>query len=304
MATILKEMLFESWDDENEIGEFEKVSLWADDGKMITPSIKMTLYPKLIPGIYRAAFSREVGYYCEKLTIESDELYKFKDDKINDLIEEINLFWSKSELYKQNKLIHKRGILLEGVPGCGKSSLITLLGKELIKQGGVVFIVPAEGHFLNYIEFLKTAFKEIQKETPIITVIEDIDQYVQTIPQLLDFLDGKSQIDHHVLIATSNNSEEIEDTILRPSRIDLRIEVDNPCENTRREFFTRKNVPNESIDEMVEKSEGMSFAEMKELFISVFMLDYNIDDATEKILNPMEKKNYLPRGLKNKKLGL
>ena len=300
---------YEDEDDESDITDAiiestqKKVSLWIKDGKIFKPSTDIVILNKLVPGIYKPSWNRDLGYYCEKLEIKSDELYLFSDNLINSLIAEVDLFWSKKDLYAKNNIAHKRGILLEGIPGCGKTSLITLLSNSLIEKNGIIFLISSVNDFANYIEFLRVGVRVIEQDTPIITIIEDIDFYHDVHIQLLDFLDGKSSINHHIVIATTNNTEEIEDTILRPSRIDLRVEMKLPTKKVRKEFLKLKNVPENLLEEMSSKSEHFSLADLKELFASVILLEYSIDDAVEKIKNPKKKKNYKQKSLVDKNLG-
>lgn len=286
--------------------EDEKVSMWVKDKDIISPSTNLVLLDKLEPGVYGVEFTRENGLFCKKIDFESDELYTFKDSITQSLLKEISTFWDKSEVYKSNNLLHKRGILLEGYPGTGKSSLISILSKEIISRGGVVFIVNGKRNFEEYVDFITTGFRKIQPDTPIITIIEDIDDYAdsQVEPAVLDFLDGKMNIDHHVVIATTNNTEDIPDTFLRPSRIDLKIEIPLPCEETRREYFGYKNVPAEEIEKLVELTKDFSLADLKELYICIYLLDYSIDDAINKINSPRKKKNYINAHRKESSIGI
>lgn len=280
------------------------VSVWVKDKDSIRASTDITLLSRIEPGVYMADYSKDLGYYCRKLDAKSDELFVFSDSITQNLLDEIDLFWKKADAYKQNNLIHKRGILLEGFPGTGKSSIISMLSSEIIKKGGVVFKVSGYRNLDNYIEFVRSSFRKIQPDTPIITILEDLDQYEDVEVELLDFLDGKTHLDHHVIIATTNNTEIIPDTFLRPSRIDLKIEIPLPCKNTRKEYFTFKNVPEEHIEELVNKSDGFSLADLKELYICIYVLSYSVEDAIQKISSPREKKNYLNSPTNRNKLGL
>lgn len=280
------------------------VSVWVKDKDVIRASTDITIVKTIEPGIYSVDFSKDYGYYCKKMDIKSDELFVFSDSITQELLEEIDLFWSKADIYKENNLIHKRGILLEGFPGTGKSSIISILSAEIIKKGGVVFKINGYRNLDNYIEFVRSSFRKIQPDTPIITILEDLDQYEDVEIELLDFLDGKTHLDHHVIIATTNNTEIIPDTFLRPSRMDLKIEIPLPCDITRKEYFKFKNVPEENIQELVEKSKGFSLADLRELYICIYLLDYSIDEAVAKIASPREKKNYLSSPINRPKLGL
>jgi len=308
MASFLNEQIFilenpiEITSDEE--SQKTTMSVWVKEKDMIRASTDITLQKALEPGVYVIDFSREQGLFCKKIDIKSDELFVFSDSITIDLLEEIKLFWSKADLYKKNKLIHKRGILLEGFPGTGKSSIISILSNEIMKMGGVVFKVSGYRNLDNYIDFVRTGFRKIQPDTPIITILEDIDQYDEVEIELLDFLDGKTHLDHHVIIATTNNTEMIPDTFLRPSRIDLKIEIPLPNEQTRREYFQHKNVPEKDLELLVERSDECSLADLKELYICIYLLDYVIEDAITKVRTPKEKKNYLNSPLNKIKLGV
>lgn len=281
----------------------DKVSIWIKDKSIIKASTDITMMKTIEPGVYTVDFNRDIGYFCQKMDIKSDELFVFSDSITQKLIDEIQLFWDKADLYKHKSLIHKRGILLEGFPGTGKSSIISLLSAEIISRGGVVFKVINWKNLGDYIEFVTHSFRKIQPDTPIITIIEDLDQYEDAEVELLDFLDGKSNIEHHVVIATTNNTESIPDTFLRPSRLDLKIEVPLPCDKTREEYFKFKELPSEDIPDLVKKSEGFSLADLKELYICVYLLDYTPEDAVQKIKAPREKRNYLTSHVSQSKLG-
>jgi len=281
----------------------EKASQWIKEGGILRPSGNLSTQNKLKPGIYKVEANREYGIYCKKIEIKSDQLFTFSNSIINDLLEEINVFWEKRDLYKKNNLIHKRGILLEGYPGTGKSSIISMLSSEIIKRKGIVFKVSSPNNLNLYVEFVVNNFRIIEPNTPIISIIEDIDKY-EEVDDLLDFLDGKLSIDHHVVVATSNNTKNIPDSFLRPSRLDLKIEIPLPSELTRKEYFNKKNVPEKDVEELVDLSKDLSLADLKEIYTSIYLLDYTIVDAIEKIKLPRTKKNYNSRKKAKAKFGI
>ena len=282
---------FDSFPEEKEIDD-QPISIWIKEKDIIRPSPNLSILQKLDPGVYIVDISREIGFFCKKIEPISDELFVFSDSIIQSLMSEISMFWDKKDLYNKNNLIHKRGILLEGFPGTGKTSIISLLSKEVIDRGGVVFKVSGYRNLDVYIDFLIDGFRKIQPDTPIVTILEDIDSYRDAEEMILDFFDGKTNINHHIIISTTNNTENIPDTFLRPSRIDLKIEVPLPCEQTRREYFKFKKVPDADIDQLIEKSDGFSLADLKEFYICIYLLDYSADDAYTKISSPKDKKNY------------
>lgn len=306
MKDVKLEFFEDMFDFEREVVETDddKVSMWVKDKDLFIPSTDISVTNLLPPGTYKVDNTNDRGLHCKKLEIETDNLYKFKDSAVESLLSEINLFWDKKKIYEEYEIIHKRGILLLGFPGNGKTSLIDLVSKELIIKGGVIFKIDDAANFVHYLDFMKYGFKKIQPNTPIITILEDLDQYGQVESRLLDFLDGQNQFSNHLVIATSNNIEEVPDSFLRPSRIDLKIVIDYPSEEVRREFFKFKNAPNDKLDDLVKITEDCTFADLKEVFITHFVLDYSIEDAITKVKSPFEKKDYSSFANRRSKLGL
>lgn len=309
MDTVLSQFILEDMLEINAGEDFYcndenlEMSMWVKDHDLIRSTTDITLLKKIPPGIYAADANRDIGYFCRKLESSTDELFLFSDSITTSLLKEINSFWDKQDLYKANNLIHKRGILLEGFPGTGKSSIIALLCQEVIKRGGVVFNVTSAKNLGEYLAFIRTGFRKIQPETPIITILEDIDHYEDAEPELLDFLDGKTHIEHHVVIATTNNTENVPDTFLRPSRLDLKVIIDLPNEIVRREYFNFKNVNSDLVDHLVSMTKGCSLADLKEIYICHFLLDYNIEEAISQVITPREKRNYLHNSSNFKNIG-
>ena len=58
------------------------------------------------------------------------------------------------------------------------------------------------------------------------------------------------------------------------------------------------------VEELVEKSEGCSLADLKEIYICIFLLDYNIEKAISQVTAPREKKNYLHNSINSSNIGL
>lgn len=303
MDSILTNELFFMFEEESPEITNEKISLWVVEGDIIRPSTSISLLQKLQPGIYKVEVNRDYGVYCKKAKITSDELFLFSDSIIPSLVKEINLFWEKADSYKANNLVHKRGILLSGYPGGGKTSAISLLCDEVIKRNGIAFIITDPGNLGVYTNFIKNSLRQIESETPIITIIEDLDNYIDS-DTILDFLDGKSQIEHHVVIATTNNTTRIPDSFLRPSRIDLKYELELPSISVRKEYFLKKSVEESYAKHLSEKTDNFTLADLKELYIAIFLLDYSLEDALEKITSTEVKKDFSTKRMKTSRLGV
>jgi hypothetical protein len=295
MGSVLTEIEYDSINQEQLDQMLAPIKIWIEEDNITRPSTDIKLRDKLNPGFYSIDVNTTYGIHCRPEKINSDELFIFHNNKINELLSEIDLFWSKKDIYDKNKLIHKRGILLEGFPGTGKTSIISLLCQKIISKGGVIFNISSPKNLFYYVSFIRDFFRKIEPDTPIITIIEDIDTYTEVFPDLLNLLDGTNNINHNLIIATSNNTEQIDNTLLRPSRIDLIIEVDLPDENIRKEYLLNKNIPQDDIDYLVTNSQGFSLADMKELYICIYILDYSPEEAILKLKNEYVKKNYLNR---------
>ena len=68
-------------------------------------------------------------------------LIRMPNSKTDQLLKSIETFWSIKDKYKQFGQLYKRGILLHGTQGTGKTTTIDLLFNQLLKRDGVVFIV-------------------------------------------------------------------------------------------------------------------------------------------------------------------
>lgn len=280
-------------------------SLWFEQGGDYIPGVDLHTVSKLPSGVYKVAYERD-DFHIKPYEINTDEIYSFDNSFTSEIMVEIEKFWSRADIYKKYNIAHKRGILLEGAPGTGKSAIISLLINQLKEKDGIVFLVNTNEDFNLLFNSLNNIIRKIEKERPIVTIIEDIDKLIDerggNDSMFLDFMDGKNSIQHHVVVMTSNDTSDLSPALLRPSRIDMRYVIEPPTSEIRKEFFKRKGISEELLDEYTDKTEGMSFAELKEVFISTQVLDKPIDKILDQILNPLESCDYLGRS--GKKLSL
>lgn len=279
----------------NEPVEDLEYSTWISTGEDYIPAVNLKCVDNIPAGMYACAFV-DRDYHLTPIPINSDELFIFSDSYQESILSEIKQFWDKKELYKKYNLCHKRGILLEGGPGTGKSSLITQVIQHIIELNGVVFTVRNASEFQFLPIVLKSIFRKIEPERPIITIIEDVDKLIENLGGdqiLLDFMDGKQSINNHLIILTSNNTSDLSDALLRPSRIDLRYRLDNPNDSVRREYFQYKGISEEKLDEYVTLTKNLSIADLKEVFIATVILDKPIEQVIKDIKNPLQKRDYL-----------
>ena len=291
-------------DDEN--FNMENYSMWIFDGKEYTPSLKLKIKKTLPKGIYKIDYE-EGKYYIGQIKNNTDEIYKLSDKIVNTILTEIDDFWNKKDLYEKHHILHKRGLLLEGPAGNSKTSTINLIIENILNNDGLIFIVRSIREFNLLYDFLPI-FRQIEPNRNVITIIEDIDQLIDMgggfDVNILDFLDGKNSINHHLVIMTSNNTTRLSEALLRPSRIDVRFVLELPNKQTRYEYLEKKGINKDKLNEYAEKTNGMTFAQLKELFISTEILNKDIDTAINKIMHPLETKDYLSNNLKVNKIGI
>lgn len=292
--------------DDNENFNMENYSMWIFDGKEYTPSFKLKIRKTLPKGIYKIDYE-EGKYFIGQIKNNTDEIYKLSNKIVNAILTEIDDFWNKKDLYEKHHILHKRGLLLEGPAGNSKTSTINLIIENILNNDGLIFIVRSLREFNLLCDFL-LIFRQIEPNRNVITIIEDIDQLIDMgggfDVNILDFLDGKNSINHHLVIMTSNNTTRLSEALLRPSRIDVRFVLELPDKQTRYEYLEKKGISKDRLNEYAEKTDGMTFAQLKELFISTEILNKDIDTAINKIIHPLETKDYLSNNLKVNKIGI
>lgn len=262
---------------------------------------------ELKPGLFEPIYNHRNGEWTMmKQKVNTDELYELPTEEIGIILKDLKSFWSKQALYKQYKLMHKRGVLLYGDPGCGKSGILQLCMNHIINDlSGIVINIKDSDSLRGFIEIV-TKFRQIEPTRPLVVIIEDIDAIAEdgqhATSQLLNMLDGVKQIENVVYIATTNYPEKLAERITnRPSRFDRRYYISPPTPEVRMAYLKNKSGDAEGIDfdVWVKDTEGMSMSHLKELFISVFLLDKEYADAI-KDLRELKK---LPKGKKTKGVG-
>ena len=124
---------------------------WVYDKKGYSPAIEIEIVKTIKPGVYKI----NDEYKCIPQNLANDELCLLPGSKIEEILAEADSFWERKEVFKEYNFIHKRGILLEGPAGTGKTSIINLLCEKLVNSGGVVFLINNILDFTRMYDFLK-----------------------------------------------------------------------------------------------------------------------------------------------------
>jgi predicted AAA+ superfamily ATPase len=255
--------------------------------------------PQVPSGLYEMKWNSPLqSWVVARQELNIDELYELPSPEIESILNDIKIFWKKRETYKEYNFVHKRGILLYGDPGCGKSGIIQLCVKDLIEnENGIVINIKEDEDFKAFVDFVPT-IRSIEPDRALIVILEDIDSLAgedrYSTTKLLNILDGVKQIENVVYIATTNYPEKLQERITnRPSRFDRRYEVQMPSADIREAYIKNKltdeDLKNINLEEWVESTEGMSLSHLKELVISVIVMGKDFQESLD-TLNSMGEK--------------
>ena len=254
---------------------------WNLKGDKWVPMEKLNLKKEIKPGYYHPKANQN-GIWLEKLDVRLDGLVNFEDGVAAQVVDQIDRFWQAEpkfrEINKNIKVLYKRGILLYGPPGCGKSSMLSVVMRDIIADGGVALVYAGTSLTTLFIKIIR----EIQPNMKILVIIEDLDGIVRHGEEdVLNMLDGVDTVmDSVIFLATTNYYGNLSKRMLRPSRFDLKIKMDYPSASQRKRYFNDllKSFPgkkNINLIQTIKDTDGFSFADLKELFISAVVFDYD-----------------------------
>lgn len=276
-----------SYEDDNEIDGTEVVAPsneqgWAKQGNRYwTPTPTAEVLPA---GVYSVGASTRIGIYLDRVTVVKDDLVPLPGMGANEVLHEIEQFFARAERYRERGVVHKRGILMVGPPGTGKTSTSELLIEMFTeKVGGIVLL----GTTANIVQAGIKQIRSREPKRPIMVVIEDIDSVIRREEEeWLNLLDGKMQFDGVVFVATTNYLDKLPDRIAnRPSRFDLVVTIATPPAEARAAYLAAKEpaMPADRVQEIIALSDGYSIAHLKELLILTEVYEMDLTSASERI---------------------
>jgi hypothetical protein len=191
------------------------------------------------------------------------ELRKRIDDEV------VRFFSAEARaMYARLKVPQRRGILMYGPPGNGKTSLIRYIGSLLPKVGAMLLRPNASFDADDW----SGVIDEWKDAAPAMLVVEDLDWLLTrvNVSTFLNCLDGVEQLGAGglLLVATTNHPEKLDPAVNnRPGRFDAVIEIPLPDRQLRREFFALQlpGWSSEILDELARETEYLSFAHLGEI---------------------------------------
>lgn len=281
-------------DDENMLTPENRYVSWLSGGifRPIGPSIDT------VPsGVYSVKIDN-VSWYLEPTFFSSDELLMLPGLPIDFITKQIDTFWTRTDAFAACGLLHKRGILLYGAAGCGKTSIIKLLANKLIADNGIVLLLDEPSLAGTALQ----GIRQIEPDRPILTVIEDIDAFMTDEHErrlLLAFLDGETQVDHIVHLATTNHPDLLDETIVkRPGRFDVVIELKQPVKEAREAYLRTligKQVSEKELMNLVDATAGLGLAHLRELVSATHCLGLNTEETLKRLKGNISLKLKTPK---------
>merc|ERR1712227_1128139 len=206
------------------------------------------------------------------------------DTQIQEIKESVELPLTHPELYEEMGIKPPKGVILYGSPGTGK----TLLAKAVANQTSATFLRIVGSELIQkYLgdgpRLVRELFRVAEDCAPSIVFIDEIDavgtkrydsnsggerEIQRTMLELLNQLDGfDSRGDVKVIMAT-NRIDSLDPALIRPGRIDRKIEFPLPNEKTKRRIFAihtnRMTLSDDvSLEEYIQSKDELSGADIK-----------------------------------------
>merc|ERR1719460_3540872 len=205
------------------------------------------------------------------------------DIQKQEIKEAVELPLTSGELYSQIGIDPPRGVLLWGPPGTGK----TMLAKAVASQTTATFIRMVGSEFVQkYLgegpRMVRDVFRLARENAPAIIFIDEVDaiatkrfdaqtgadrEVQRILMELLTQMDGFDQSVNVKVIMCTNRADTLDPALLRPGRLDRKIEFPQPGRREKRLIFqvlTAKMNLSEDVDleDYVSRPEKVSGAEI------------------------------------------
>lgn len=150
------------------------------------------------------------------------------------LLTDCREFIKHPEWYSDRGIPYRRGYLLHGPPGCGKSSFITALAGELERAICVLnlsersltddrlnhLLAVAPQQSIILLEDIDAAFVSREESSQVKAAYDGLNRV--TFSGLLNCLDGVASTEARILFMTTNYLERLDPALVRPGRVDVK----------------------------------------------------------------------------------
>jgi len=213
----------------------------------------------------------------------------------------VNDLFALRDKLKKFELSVKRGVILHGPPGTGKTKIVKCLAKDA--DYSVLYALPSD--FSPNSGGIKRICSMAKDLAPCLLIIEDIDWIAQSrskgngafVIELMNYLDGIESFGDIITLGTTNCLEELEDAVKnRPGRFDRIIHIGNPTKESRKKMiqrFTMKFTIDKlvNIDKLADSLEELTGAHIFDLCNTAAMYAVR-DDSIKKEKLFIQKKHF------------
>ncbi|KAK9835193.1 hypothetical protein WJX81_005001 [Elliptochloris bilobata] len=220
----------------------------------------------------------------EKAPLESYADVGGLDQQIQEIKEAVELPLTHPELYEDIGIKPPKGVILYGEPGTGK----TLLAKAVANSTSATFLRVVGSELIQkYLgdgpKLVRELFRVADELAPTIVFIDEIDaigtkryesqsggerEIQRTMLELLNQMDGFDSMGDVKVILATNRIDSLDPALIRPGRIDRKIEFPLPDTKTKRRIFnihtSRMTLGDDvNVEEFVMAKDELSGADIK-----------------------------------------
>jgi AAA+ superfamily predicted ATPase len=231
----------------------------------------------------------------EKITtlVTRDEVF-LEEHLKKEIYRSIDEFFSESgQFFETYNIPYKRGILLHGKPGNGKTTLVKSIANSITAPVAYWQITEYTSSYS-----IQEVFSSVARMTPMVLVIEDIDSMPEAARSVfLNTLDGATSKEGIFLIGTTNYPEKIDPALInRAGRFDRAYEIKLPTDDLRFSYLLKKKIdqfmPLEDVERIVNATKGFSFAQLNELYTSIALQwHYEHEVHIDKLCSELQSAN-------------
>jgi hypothetical protein len=201
-------------------------------------------------------------------------------DLKREIREDFSSFLAARAEYERHSVPFKRGVLLIGPPGNGKTHCLRALIKFLAVP--CLYVSSFKSRYGEEDSNIESVFQRAREITPCCLVFEDLDAMIHDGNRsfFLNQLDGLGNASGLLTVATTNHADRLDPAILeRPSRFDRKYHFNLPGPVERQTYLSLWNarltdemrIDGDTAAKLVEATNDFSFAYLKELYLSAMM---------------------------------
>ncbi|KAI0796858.1 P-loop containing nucleoside triphosphate hydrolase protein [Abortiporus biennis] len=226
-----------------------------------------------------------------------------KEEYKSTIQKDIYGFFDSENLYKSLGIPWKRGVIMHGPPGNGKTISMKALMKDCDAKGYKPLYVKSFQSWMGEEGAMADVFEKARQMAPCILILEDLDSLINDRNRsfFLNQLDGFEGNDGILLIGSTNHLDRLDPALsTRPSRFDRKYMFDDPDLEERTlyaQYWQNKLKQNKSVafpdslvTEIAASTAKFSFAYLKEAFVSTLVLLAGMEDGEQESFASVLKK--------------